>query len=249
MNPDDKEHEDTLLPDDDRENVQNDLTSVTFVPRKYITKSKITLEHANRCINVGEEITLEEKAKQLELIKDQAKQWFRNEIGKLITNIIQQKDLTYNRVILKQIRRFPVRNLDEFTYRIEQDASDEFMKILYEVSYGFFDENPDWSLDMEADYMKRHRFQYSECKTIQHRAREKGCFEILCCQEKTEVVKRFQRISKRCNGKYVSITLDKNKNGRYTKRMKGRFYEDFIKYDEKAIGGKISTITRQYQVN
>lgn len=59
---------------------------VQFIPRQYVQKHKITLQHATDCIFPGEDISPEEKLIYLNKLKSKAKQWFRNEIGKILTN-------------------------------------------------------------------------------------------------------------------------------------------------------------------
>ena len=224
-----------------------DLGNVKFIPRKYIPKGKITLEHARRCIGVGENLKPEEKLVQLNQIKDQAKQWFQHETKKLVTEQIQLKNLFYKKVIGQEIRKFPVRNLTEFEFLIEQDSSEKMMKIIFDVTYGYFDRNFDWNLELETKFMLIQAYQYSQSKTVQHRSKEKGCFEILCSAEKTEIVKRFQRVGKRSHGRYMSIERPKKQNGQYSKRRPGVWYSDFVKTDTSQLG-KVSNTSRQCQV-
>mmetsp|Transcript_3013 Transcript_3013/g.2899 ORF Transcript_3013/g.2899 Transcript_3013/m.2899 type:complete len:110 (-) Transcript_3013:1825-2154(-) len=78
-------------------NLTNKLSNIQFIPRKYVPKSKITLEHAAQCIFPGGTVTLEQKQQTLIDLKEKAKQWFRNEIGKLITSEIHNHDLCFKR--------------------------------------------------------------------------------------------------------------------------------------------------------
>ena len=224
-----------------------DLGTVKFIPRKYIPKGKITLEHARRCIGVDENVTAEERLVELNRVKDQAKQWFRHETKKLMTEQIQLKNLFYKKVIGQEICKFPVRNIPEFEFLIEQDSSEKMLKTIFDVTYGYFDTNFDWNLELETKFMLTQGYQYSQSKNIQHRSKEKGCFEILCSAEKTEIVKRFQRVGKRSHGRYMSIERPKKQNGQYQKRRPGVWYSDFIKTDSSKLGN-VSSTSRRCQV-
>ena len=75
------------------------IGSIQFIPRQYVTKQKITLQHASDCIFPGEDVTPNEKLNALNDLKTKAKQWSRNEISKIVTNELQNHDLHFKKVI------------------------------------------------------------------------------------------------------------------------------------------------------
>ena len=116
----------------------------------------------------------------------------------------------YKRVIDGKISELPVRNMDDFIIKVQQDNSEEFLKVIFQVTYGFFDMKPNWCIELEDEFMRQFKFQYTDRKIGNHPARDKGCFEILASSEKTEIVKRIQRAGKKSHGSYVTLELKKN---------------------------------------
>ena len=202
---------------------------ISFVHRRYIPKQKITKTHAAKCIAPEEDITIDEKLLQLNKIKKDAKEWFRHEIAKIFTTQLQKYDLFYEKILNHKIVHIPVKSLDDFYKKVEQDETDEFLEIVFQITYQYFDKNEDWNRNLEQRFMSIHGLKYTEPNKTQHRARDKGCFEVLACGEKTELVKKIQRIGKRTHGTYLTINLGKRDNGKHIKRKPGIFYKAFIK--------------------
>ena len=225
------------------------ISNVQFIPRQYIPKCKISLKHASECIFPGEDVTPEEKLASLNKLKDKAKHWFRNEIGKIFTTLLQNYDVYFKKVIQDEICRFRVRNIEEFILKIEQDSSDEFMKIIFNVCYKYFDININWLQVLEEKFMKEFGFQYVDGNDRPHKGRNKGCFEVLCALEKTELVKRIQRAGKKAHGKYLTIELPRKRDGKYQKRRAAIFYNEFIKCDTTKIGVKNSRLLSREKVS
>lgn len=205
------------------------LSKIKFIPRLYVPKGKITTEHAKQCIFPGENVAPEKKKQDLEFLKNEAKEWFRNELSKLMVAEIQDKQLTLKVIRNDNIMTVPVRNFEDFLEKIEQDNSDDMMKVIFHVSHGFFDQKDDWSVKLGNLFMKEYNFQYANISNHAHPCKGKGCFEMICCSEKTELVKRIQRSGKRSHGRYITLELPKKPNGAYTKRRMGKFYTEFIK--------------------
>ena len=216
--------------------VDESLSNIKFIPRRYIIKETITLEHAKQCIFPGETITPEEKRDNLVTLKKEAKDWFRNELAKIMVAQIQNKQLSFKIIKNDETRVVSVRNFEDFLEKVEQDSSIDMMKIIFHVCHGYFDVNDDWQIRLEEKYMKEYQFQYSESSNTSHKSKGKGCFEIICSGEKTELVKRVQRAGKRTHGKYITLELPRKTNGSYTKRKLGIFYPDFVKYVERKEG-------------
>ena len=231
---------------EEQSKVDDVLFNIKFIPRLYIPKGKLTIEHAKQCMFPGENATVEQKLSDLESLKNDAKEWFRNELSKLMVAEIQDQNLTLKIIKNDTTMTVPVRNFEDFLEKVEQDSSDEMMKIIFEVSHGFFDRKSDWQTVLEDIYMKEFNFQYADISTHTHKSKGKGCFEILCCGEKTELVKRIQRAGKRSHGKYITLELPRRSNGGYKKRKLGMFYPEFVKtidVDET----KISKKTKRYR--
>ena len=225
------------------------LSSIKFIPRLYVPKGKITIDHAKQCIFPGEKITPEEKLSELTNLKNDAKQWFRNELSKIMVAEIQTKKLQLKIIRNDTTREIPVRNFDDFIEKIEQDSSDDMMRTIFHVSHGYFDLQDDWQLTLEEKYMSEFNFQYSESSTHLHKAKGKGCFEIICCGEKTELVKRIQRAGKRSHGKYITLELPRKHNGGYTKRKLGIFYDEFVKHVHNTEGSVSNRVKRYVDVS
>ena len=238
---DTREH-DLFHENEEQASADNLLSSIKFIPRLYIPKGKITVQHAKQCIFPGEKITPEEKLLELTNLKNEAKEWFRNELSKVMVAEIQAKKLKLKIIQNDTTREISVRNFDDFIEKVEQDSSDEMMRIIFHVCHGCFDLRDDWQSSLEEQYMRDFNFQYSETSTHLHKAKGKGCFEIICCGEKTELVKRIQRAGKRSHGKYITLELPRKHHGGYTKRKLGIFYDEFVKHvniDEKSISKKV----------
>ena len=238
---------DTFYENEEQPAADDILSSVKFIPRLYLPKNKITVEHAKQCIFPGENITPEEKLAELRNLKNDAKEWFRNEISKIMVTEIQSKNLKWKIIRNNTTREISVRNIDDFIEKVEQDSSDEMMRIIFDVSHGCFDLQDDWQLSLEEKYMSQFNFQYSETSTHSHKSKGKGCFEIICCGEKTELVKRIQRAGKRSHGRYITIELPKTSTGGYKKRKLGIFYDEFVKHvniEEKKLVPKQGNIGR-----
>ena len=74
--------------------------------------------------------------------------------------------------------------MDDFIIKVQQDNSEEFLKVIFHVTYGFFDMKPNWCIELEDEFMRQFKFQYTDRKIGNHPARDKGCFEILASSEK-----------------------------------------------------------------
>ena len=220
---------DTYHQNEEQPTIDESLSSIKFIPRLYIPKGKITLEHAKQCIFPGETISHEQKLVELKALKNDAKEWFRNEISKIMVAEIQSKDMTLKMIQNDTTREVVVRNFDDFIEKVEQDSSDNMMRNIFDVSHVCFDLQDDWQLSLEEKYMREFKFQYAETSSSSHKSKGKGCFEIICCGEKTELVKRIQRAGKRSHGKYITLELPRKANGGYTKRKLGIFYPAFVK--------------------
>ena len=227
---------------------ESSICELQFIPRQYIPKYKISLQHASECIFPGEDVTPEEKLDSLNRLKDKSKQWFRNEIGKIFTSELQNYDVYFKKVVQDEVCKFKVRNIEEFIVKVEQDSSDEFMKIIFNVCYKYFDVNINWLQVLEEKFMKEFGFQYVDGKDRPHPGRNKGCFEVLCALEKTELVKRIQRAGKKAHGKYLTIELPRKPDGKYQKRRPTIFYNEFIKNDPSKIGVKNSRLLSRAKV-
>ena len=248
----DEEHQN--LPDDadvSETNVNDSatVTTVQFIPRKYVPKHKITVQHATDCIFPGENVSPEEKLTSLNELKLKAKHWFRNEIGKIFTNEIQNANLYFKKVIQNEVCNFKVRNIDEFLLKVEQDGTDDFMEVIFNVCYKYFDIKLNWPKELEDKFMKEYNFQYADGQESSHSGRNKGCFEILAAAEKTEMVKRIQRTGKKAHGKYLTIELPRRPDGKYQKRRAGFFYKEFIKNDSTKVEIKNSRFMARAEVS
>lgn len=126
--------------------------------------------------------------------------------------------------------------------KVEQDSTDDFMQVIFDVCYKYFDIKLNWLKELEDKFMKQYNFQYADNHETSHSGRNKGCFEILAAAEKTELVKRIQRTGKKAHGKYLTIELPKRPDGKYQKRRAALWYKEFIKNDSSKVGIKNSRL-------
>ena len=98
--------------------------------------------------------------------------------------------------------------------------------------FGIFDQKEDYFHILEERYMKEKRLKYTEVTKSSHGSRDKGCFEILAWNVKSEIVKQLQRCGKKVHGFYITLQLPMNKKGNRIQRKKGKFYDEFIKHCE-----------------
>ena len=104
------------------------------------------------------------------------------------------------------------------------------MEKVYHVLYGCFDLKPGWAKTLEKNYMESKQMRYTKQSGNSHPERDKGCFELMACDAKSEIVHTLQRVGKvSSHGYYISLQMPKNKNGKRTQRVFGKFYNEMIK--------------------
>ena len=96
-------------------------------------------------------------------------------------------------------------------------ATAEGRSIMFHVQYGYFEQRPDWEKVLETQYMKGKGLQYVE-KSDDDKSM-KGCVAKIISREKTEQVKRFQRL-RSIIGLSLTKTRDRDEEGRKIKRRK-----------------------------
>ncbi len=62
----------------------NFFPKIHFIPRKFIPKSKITLDHARKCLIPGEDVSAKKNLKDLNETKKNGKEWFKNKVSKIL---------------------------------------------------------------------------------------------------------------------------------------------------------------------
>ena len=205
------------------------MAEIIYIPRGYIPRNFISVEHAEKCIEPGENITTEEKRNKIIEIKRDAKDWFSDEIKTIILISVRKHRLSYMKVIKGKIERKCVSQFKEVREVIKQNTSIDFMEKLFYVLYGWFDENESWSRDLEKRYMEENCYNYTRDRSSSHTARDKGCFEPLATAIKSDYVKSYQDIGKKNHGRYLSISTPSVEGWTRNKRILGKFYKEFVR--------------------
>ena len=125
----------------------------------------------------------------------------------------------------------PVKTIQQLKKAITQNNSLEFFEKLFNILYGVFDKEINWSRRLEKQFMDRYCYKYSEKSKSKHGQRDKGCFEILVNDVKTQIVKEFQRHGKTSShGLFLTMKI-KLRKGKRVQRRKGTFYPEMVKGD------------------
>ena len=205
-----------------------------LVSRKVIPKEKLTLDFASRSLTVEEtRITVAQKNQELKDLKQCSRDYFRKEIEALMLNESQSLGLYCYDVKYKQLGKRLVKTMSGLRVATQQNYSNAFFQKLFQVMFGIFDQDEKYFLNLEMKYMNEKRIQYNDITKSAHRSRDKGCFEILAWNVKSEIVKQLQLLGKKSHGYYVSLQLPKLVNGKRMQREKVKYYEEFIKHSNK----------------
>ena len=98
--------------------------------------------------------------------------------------------------------------------------------------FGIFDDSPGWAKKLETKYMETKKLKYRKESSTNHSGRDKGCFEIMATDVKSEIVHQLQKNGKHSrHGAYLTLQLPKKGNKR-VQRKKGLFYIGMIKRKE-----------------
>ena len=96
----------------------DNISKIHFIPRKFIPKSKITFDHARKFLVPGEDGSAETKLEELNQTKKDAKEWFRNEVSKIVTVQIHLYRLTYKILLNCFHENVPVTSIDTFLLKV-----------------------------------------------------------------------------------------------------------------------------------
>ena len=134
-----------------------------------------------------------------------------------------------------------VKTVKQLKNTIIQNNSLKFFEKLFNILYGVFDKEINWSRRLEKQFMDRYCYKYSEKSKSKHGQRDKGCFEILVNDVKTQIVKEFQRHGKTSShGLFLTMKIN-SKKGKRVQRRKGKFYPEMVKGDIRQMQTKRSS--------
>ena len=213
------------------ENISNEVNhnNYIYVARNIIHKGKLTLEFASKSIGTDENITPSQKLDQLQELKECCRDSFKTQIEALMSDEIQNQRIQYNEVIGKCKRKCFARTIQHFKTASKQNHSLAFMEKVYHVLYGCFDLKPGWARTLEKNYMESKKIRYNKESGDSHPERDKGCFELMACDPKSELVHTLQRVGKvSSHGYYINLQMPKNKEGKRKQRVLGKFYRTIL---------------------
>ena len=207
--------------------------SFTYVPRDYITKKKLTLQiAAQHLTRDDEDKTPVQKLIEMQDLKRNCRDMAKYAIENMMIEEACRQEITFVTCTSKGEKQNPVKTVQHLKKAITQNKSLKFFNKLFNVLYGVFDNEINWSKRMEQDFMTKNCFKYSEKSKSKHSQRDKGCFEILINDVKTQIVKEFQRHGKKSShGFFLTMNVQKQ-NGKRVQRQKGKFYNDMVKQNK-----------------
>ena len=202
-----------------------------YVARNIIHKRKLNLEYATKSIGTDDNITSCEKLKQLQELKECCRDTFKTQIDAFMVDEIQNQHIKFEEEVGKSGNECDVRTIQQFKTAIKQDNSIAFLEKLFHVLYGCFDRKPGWAKTLASTYMKSKKIRYNKDSTSTHPERDKGCFELMAWDAKSEMVKTLQRVGKKSShGCYVNLMMPKDDKGKRQQRVLGQFYSSMVKH-------------------
>ena len=207
-------------------------TEYTYVSRNIINKKRLNLEFATHSLGTDDRIEPEQKLQELQDLKVCCRDTFRHEIGATMLDEIQNQCLSYFEMYEGSKKKKPVKTMSQLRKSIKQHHSLKYFEKLFKVLFGIFDDSPGWAKKLEKKYMESKKLKYRKESSTNHSGRDKGCFEIMATDVKSEIVHQLQKIGKHSrHGAYLTLQLPKNGNKR-VQRKKGLFYISMIKRKE-----------------
>ena len=122
---------------------------------------------------------------------------------------------------------------------------------MFYIMYGWFDEHPNWSNQLELDYMILNNIQYEKKHLTTNKPRTLDTICMLMTIVKNDCVKMINRRSMGTHNLKITIT---RRDGQGTKsqhsmrRTKGEFHESFLTY-HNTLKNKKETVKKQKGTN
>ena len=204
-------------------------TEYTYVSRNIINKRRLNLEFAIHSLGTDDRIIPEQKLQELQDLKQCCRDTFRHEIEATMLDEFQNQRLSYFEICEGSRKKKLVKTMSQLRKSIKQHHSVKFFEKLFRVLFVIFDDSPGWAKQLEMKYMESKKFKYRKELSTKHSERDKGCFEIMATDVKSEIVHQLQKIGKHSrHGAYLTLQLPKKGNKR-VQRKKGLFYIGMIK--------------------
>ena len=204
-------------------------TEYIYISRNIINKKRLNLEFAIHSLGTDDRIEPEQKLQELQDLKQCCRDTFRHEIEATMLDEIQNQRLFYFETFEGSTKKKPVKTMSQLRKSITQNHSVKYFEKLFKVLFGIFDDSPGWAKTLETKYMESKKLKYRKESSTTHSERDKGCFEIMATDVKSEIVHQLQKIGKKSrHGAYLTLQLPKKGNKR-VKRKKGLFYIGMIK--------------------
>ena len=204
-------------------------TEYTYVSRNIINKKQLNLEFAIYSLGTNDRIEPEQKLQELQDLKQCCRDIFYHEIEATMLDEIQNQRLSYFEIYKGSRKKKLVQTMSQLRKSIKQHHSVKYFEKLFQVLFRIFDNSPGWAKKLEIKYMETKKLKYCKESSTKHSERDKGYFEIMAMDVKSEIVYQLQKIGKHSrHGAYLTLQLPKKGNKR-AQRKKGVFYIGMIK--------------------
>ena len=175
---------------------------------------------------------INERRKELDEIRQEICKYARRKIQRYFVEAFAEEGIT------------TIFSMDEMKKWWKINCETEYGKrIMFHVQYGYFEHRQDWEKVLESQYMTEKGLVYVE-KTNEDRSK-KGCIAKIISREKTEQVKRFQRLRSAIGMSLTKKRRNDNSDKKRRRRKKGEFcvvtiqgsgvVSDLTGSDEKAV--------------
>ena len=192
------------------------------ISRIEVPTHKVNADHVRKIlaathIKVTENL-VKRKIEEIDARKRDALSYFRNYIRKRMLKIAKNIGIRTHPRERKYVTSFA-----DISLAVKNNNSMSFYKKLWEVTTGQFDKSLYWAESIAAEYMKEENIRYARNEKI-HGLRT-NCMEQLARWARSDLVRRFQLLGKKCHGRYLSVSVYK---GTKKRRKPGIFQENFI---------------------
>lgn len=196
---------------------------------------KVTLEHIISLIGSYEnEEAISSRRTRVQEGKDAVRAFAYETIQRIMIDTARTRNMQINGQL--------VRTFKDCLSSWAQDGTTDQQRCIYEMTYGYFDRNPKWDLELEKEFMQDRNLHYCDSSIHDEAASNKeenankrgikGCIARLLGSVKIDLVKRIRRKGERTHGVCINISRDNSEiddSNRYRKRRKGTEFRVVMK--------------------
>jgi len=205
---------------------------------------KVTLEHIISLIGSYEnEEAISSRRTRVQEGKDAVRAFAYETIQRIMIDTARTRNMQINGQL--------VRTFKDCLSSWAQDGTTDQQRCIYEMTYGYFDRNPKWDLELEKEFMQDRNLHYCDSSIHDEAASNKeenankrgikGCIARLLGSVKIDLVKRIRRKGERTHGVCINISRDNSEiddSNRYRKRRKGTEFRVVMKQKKPCIDNK-----------